>query len=191
MKIDDGFKSLVTMNNMMGKYKENYKNLFKLYNSRIDSDFDRWYIIYSLSLVSKKMGLIHQSKMYIEECLRVLNDFKGKSYEKGCTIWLYIELFKKELDDTELLKKYESLKDYFLCFGEDSYMYFGAEANIYILNNDIDNLIKLIEKCLSNRNKDEHYIEVVTNILSCTFKNNVELYSKINNYLNEINVKFA
>lgn len=191
MKIDNEFKDSVTMNNMLGNYEENYKKLFKFYNSKIEDSFDRWYIIYSLALVNKKMGLIDNAKLYIDECLSILDTFDEKKYEKGCSVWLYIELYKNDLSYEETLKKYTELQKYFTCLGEDSYAYLGAVANVCILKNDYIELIKVIDTCLSNRYNDKRYIEVVTNIMNDISKNNIELFNKINKYLNKLKINLA
>lgn len=191
MKIDNEFKDSVTMNNMLGNYEENYRKLFKFYNSKIEDSFDRWYIIYSLALVNKKMGLIDNAKLYIDECLSILDTFDEKKYEKGCSVWLYIELYKNDLSYEETLKKYTELQEYFTCLGEDSYAYLGAVANVCILKNDYIELIKVIDTCLSNRYNDKRYIEVVTNIMNDISKNNIELFNKINKYLNKLKINLA
>lgn len=191
MKIDNEFKDSVTMNNMLGNYEENYKKLFKFYNSKIEDSFDRWYIIYSLALVNKKMGLIDNAKLYIDECLSILDTFDEKKYEKGCSVWLYIELYKNDLSYEETLKKYTELQEYFTCLGEDSYAYLGAVANVCILKNDYIELIRVIDTCLSNRYNGKRYIEVVTNIMNDISKNNIELFNKVNKYLNKLKIKLA
>lgn len=191
MKIDNEFKDSVTMNNMLGNYEENYRKLFKFYNSKIEDSFDRWYIIYSLALVNKKMGLIDNAKLYIDECLSILDTFDEKKYEKGCSVWLYIELYKNDLSYEETLKKYTELQEYFTCLGEDSYAYLGAVANVCILKNDYIELIRVIDTCLSNRYNGKRYIEVVTNIMNDISKNNIELFNKVNEYLNKLKIKLA
>ena len=191
MKIDNEFKDSVTMNNMLGNYEENYRKLFKFYNSKIEDSFDRWYIIYSLALVNKKMGLIDNAKLYIDECLSILDTFDEKKYEKGCSVWLYIELYKNDLSYEETLKKYTELQEYFTCLGEDSYAYLGAVANVCILKNDYIELIRVIDTCLSNRYNGKRYIEVVTNIMNDISKNNIELFNKINKYLNKLKINLA
>jgi tetratricopeptide (TPR) repeat protein len=191
MKIDNEFKDSVTMNNMLGNYEENYRKLFKIYNSKIEDSFDRWYIIYSLALVNKKMGLIDNAKLYIDECLSILDTFDEKKYEKGCSVWLYIELYKNDLSYEETLKKYTELQEYFTCLGEDSYAYLGAVANVCILKNDYIELIRVIDTCLSNRYNGKRYIEVVTNIMNDISKNNIELFNKVNEYLNKLKIKLA
>lgn len=191
MKIDNEFKDSVTMNNMLGNYEENYRKLFKFYNSKIEDSFDRWYIIYSLALVNKKMGLIDNAKLYIDECLSILDTFDEKKYEKGCSVWLYIELYKNDLSYEETLKKYTELQEYFTCLGEDSYAYLGAVANVCILRNDYIELIRVIDTCLSNRYNGKRYIEVVTNIMNDISKNNIELFNKVNEYLNKLKIKLA
>lgn len=191
MRIDNEFKDSVTMNNMMGNYEENYRRLFKIYNSKIEDSFDRWYVLYSLALVNKKMGLIDNAKIYIDECLSLLNSFDEKKYEKGCSVWLYIELYKNDLSYEDTLKKYTELQEYFICLGEDSYAYLGAVANVCILKNDYIELIKVIDTCLSNRYNGKRYIEVVTNIINDTSKNNIELSNKVNEYLNKLKIKLA
>lgn len=191
MKINNEFKDSVTMNNMLGNYEENYRKLFKFYNSKIEDSFDRWYIIYSLALVNKKMGLIDNAKLYIDECLSILDTFDEKKYEKGCSVWLYIELYKNDLSYEETLKKYTELQEYFTCLGEDSYAYLGAVANVCILRNDYIELIRVIDTCLSNRYNGKRYIEVVTNIMNDISKNNIELFNKVNEYLNKLKIKLA
>nr|DAM23902.1 MAG TPA: hypothetical protein [Caudoviricetes sp.] len=191
MKIDNEFKDSVTMNNMLGNYEENYRKLFKIYNSKIEDSFDRWYIIYSLALVNKKMGLIDNAKLYIDECLSILDTFDEKKYEKGCSVWLYIELYKNDLSYEDTLKKYTELQEYFTCLGEDSYAYLGAVANVCILKNDYIELIRVIDTCLSNRYNGKRYIEVVTNIMNDISKNNIELFNKVNEYLNKLKIKLA
>lgn len=191
MKIDNEFKDSVTMNNMLGNYEENYRKLFKFYNSKIEDSFDRWYIIYSLALVNKKMGLIDNAKLYIDECLSILDTFDEKKYEKGCSVWLYIELYKNDLSYEDTLKKYTELQEYFTCLGEDSYAYLGAVANVCILKNDYIELIRVIDTCLSNRYNGKRYIEVVTNIMNDISKNNIELFNKVNEYLNKLKIKLA
>lgn len=191
MKINNEFKDSVTMNNMLGNYEENYRKLFKFYNSKIEDSFDRWYIIYSLALVNKKMGLIDNAKLYIDECLSILDTFDEKKYEKGCSVWLYIELYKNDLSYEETLKKYTELQEYFTCLGEDSYAYLGAVANVCILKNDYIELIRVIDTCLSNRYNGKRYIEVVTNIMNDISKNNIELFNKVNEYLNKLKINLA
>lgn len=191
MKIDNEFKDSVTMNNMLGNYEENYRKLFKFYNSKIEDSFDRWYIIYSLALVNKKMGLIDNAKLYIDECLSILDTFDEKKYEKGCSVWLYIELYKNDLSYEDTLKKYTELQEYFTCLGEDSYAYLGAVANVCILKNDYIELIRVIDTCLSNKYNGKRYIEVVTNIMNDISKNNIELFNKVNEYLNKLKIKLA
>lgn len=191
MKIDNEFKDSVTMNNMLGNYEENYRKLFKIYNSKIEDSFDRWYIIYSLALVNKKMGLIDNAKLYIDECLSILDTFDEKKYEKGCSVWLYIELYKNDLSYEDTLKKYTELQEYFTCLGEDSYAYLGAVANVCILKNDYIELIRVIDTCLSNRYNGKRYIEVVTNIMNDISKNNIELFNKVNECLNKLKIKLA
>lgn len=191
MKINNEFKDSVTMNNMLGNYEENYRKLFKFYNSKIEDSFDRWYIIYSLALVNKKMGLIDNAKLYIDECLSILDTFDEKKYEKGCSVWLYIELYKNDLSYEDTLKKYTELQEYFTCLGEDSYAYLGAVANVCILKNDYIELIRVIDTCLSNRYNGKRYIEVVTNIMNDISKNNIELFNKVNEYLNKLKIKLA
>lgn len=160
MVIDNEVKNQIRKCNMMQEFEKSYKLLFKLYNSIQTEVFDRCFVLYNLSLTTKKLERIEESKKYIIETKEYMEDKEGFITEKGFILWLYMELFKNELTKDEKIQNYEKLKTYFNYLKDDDEMIIGIQSSIEIIKENYVKVEELINQCF-----DRHYIEMANNIL--------------------------
>lgn len=174
MKIDNEVKDKVRKYNMLGEFEQSYRILFKLYNSIQTEIFDRCFVLYNLSLTAKKLNRIDESKMYIAEAKNFMNDKDGYSTEKGCILWLYAELYRNELKDSELMNIYKNLKEYYSYLDENDEIIIGINSSMNVIQDNYVESEKLFYKCL-----DMGYIESANNILDDIKNRNIDEYNKV------------
>ena len=165
---------------MLGKeerYTECYKKVFKLYNTISDLNIiEKNFLLYNLAWVCKKLNIIEESKIYIQQTLDNIMSVKGYQTEKGKALWLYIELYKEELNKDELENLYKELKMIFSFMENDSEIILGIDGNIAILNNDWDKLINIISISISH-----NYIYLLNSVKSDILNLDKEIREYINN----------
>lgn len=177
MKIDNEVKNQIRKSVIIGEYSDAYKNLFKLYNKHQENVFDRCFVLYNLSLTTKKMGSIEESKKYITEAKLYMADKEGYDTEKGCILWLYIELKRNQIDEKELMEIYQSLKQqHFKYLDEDDKRMIGINGSIEVLKDNYVEAELLLIKCF---NMD--YIDSANNILEDIKNRNIEKYNELIN----------
>ncbi|WP_195618863.1 hypothetical protein [Clostridium paraputrificum] len=174
MKIDNDKKNEVRKLYIMEEYERAYRILFKLYNKEQDEILDRCFVLYNISLVTKKMHRYDESKKYILEAKMFMSDKKGYDTEKGCITWLFIELYREQLSDFELIQLYEKLKEYYYYLDDDNKIIMGLNGNIAVLKDNYVEAEMLIEKCF---NMD--YIDSAKNILEDIKNRNIDKYNEI------------
>lgn len=176
MKIDNEVKNQIRKYNMMQEFEKSYKLLFKLYNKKRDTVLDNFFVVYNISLTTKKLGRIAESKKYIVEIKEFMDDKEGFMTEKGFILWLYMELLKNELTKEEKLINYRKLKQYFSYLEEDDEMVIGIKGSIEIIQENYVEVENLISLCFN-----KNYIEMANNILSELKELNEEKYFMIVN----------
>lgn len=185
MKIDNEVKSEIMMNNLLGEYRKSYNILFKLYNNKLESVFDKWYVLYNIALVSKKLNNVEMAKMYVVECQEYMAKTVGYDTEKGKLEWLDLELNKDNLTKEQIIEKYELINNYFYYLKEFDFEKLGIKSSILLLKKDYDGLEDIINKCYSLVHHNERYIEVVKNIILDLKQNDQYGYNKITNIFKE------
>ena len=111
--------------NCKGDYKNLYRYLFKLLNTREYNSIDAWRITYDLANCSYRINNIDNAKKYINMSIEFMNQVTELGYDqkKAYTIWLYLYIYQDELTKEESLKEYYKIK---------KMLYFGKEDELII-----------------------------------------------------------
>ncbi len=124
-----------------------------------------------------------ESKYYItlaKDYIFSIEDYKNQKY---WTFWLYIEINKKSMSESELIREYNNLIDKFN-LPNDSEMIIGLKNSIDVVNKNFENIKTNFKLCLSR-----HYIDIINSILRETRDINLELYNELNNLFEEYKFK--
>lgn len=181
MVIDDELKSKVVKYYMIDRFYEAYKILFKLYNKDVKSVGDTIFVLYNIALISKKMDRIEESKKYIEEAMSYIEDKEGFNTEKGHIIWLYVELNKKNIAKDKLIEHYESIKNSYYYYDNESEVILGIDLSIEILRENFAEVESILNKCFS-----KSYIQTYKNTLKELEQTNKDKYDY---FFNKYNIK--
>lgn len=185
MKINTEVKNEIMMNNLLGEHRKSYNILFKLYNNKLENVFDKWYVLYNIALVSKKLNNIKMAKMYVTECQECMMNTVGYDTEKGKLEWLDLELNKDNLTKEQIIEKYELINNYFYYLKEFDFEKLGIKSSVLLLKRDYDGLENIINICYSLGHHNERYIEVIQNIMLDLQQNDQYGYNKMINIFKE------
>lgn len=151
-----------------------YRKLFKLMNYDLEEIDDKWFVYYMLSSLCRQLKRDEESRVYIIKAKELLSYMENYRVEIGKTNWLYLEIFKDELNREELIEYYKEIMDNFNYLNEDDEIIIGLKSSIYILKSDFNKVIENFKKCLL-----WHYIDTVKGTIREAKKYNYDLYNEL------------
>lgn len=166
--------------NCKGDYKNLYRYLFKLLNTREHNSIDTWRLTYNLANCSYRINNIENAKKYINMSIEFMNQVTEFGYDqkKAYTIWLYLYIYQYELTKEECLKEYTRIKKMLSFLDKEDEIIKAIDFDIALIKENKEEMCNIIKDMVKY-----NYIEALKDILENL--NNRRIFSDIVYFIQE------
>ena len=165
--------------NCKGDYKNLYRYLFKLLNTREYNYIDTWRITYDLANCSYRINNIDNAKKYINMSIEFMNQVTELGYDqkKAYTTWMYLYIYQDELTKEESLKEYDRIKK-MLYFDKEDEIIKAIDFDIALIKENKEEMCNIIKYMIKY-----NYIDSLKDILENL--NNKRIFNDIVCFIQE------